>query len=707
MRFRTYITAVLAATALIPFLSLSLFEYANIDKTIEQKDREQEEAVALAGLLIRERVLQISHVAHFAREEFQRLRAQSPTLDADRVETLLKQTVESFPVLSNLHIDERTGEKAHVLAFYPERHDHNTHQRGEDHSLRWHARIAPMRPSGPVYFSPVILSSRGPTSPILTFAITTPEQRYILSGALEVNRLFADLETNFTEQGVELIVLDSEQQIIYPISPERKIVRWNGGLKNRTSTLYEGTSRFITTSALPSVDPSLPNWHIIVAKLDSSRLAIKQSLFLRTSLYSVLILLFTVLIASLVSRPLKRALGKLVQDLDAAHFGKRETEIDEGPNELRQFQHAYRATRESLDDHINQLKHINRELSHLVEQRSQELTAEALLFRQVFDAMDDAVLLLDEKWGVQQVNQSARALLPEHRLKALLVKAQAFYADNPSEHLLFEEQALILECRLIRFTARRATLRQGYCLLVRDITQKANLEQMKADLIGIVAHELKTPITTSKLELENLNNAGVPASVTDAMRHDLDHLERIVSDWLKVVKIDGGSFAVDPTFTQLTPILKRAIRQVRTKYTFAITLHIPEEAECIWADPHALLELFVNLITNACRYARPHTEPTITIRAHLVGEQLTINVLDRGLGIEPHERERIFDRFYQIHRGTRRINGGTGLGLVISRAICRAHQGDIVATEDEGQTCFKITLPQPRSFSNALSGETP
>lgn len=90
-----------------------------------------------------------------------------------------------------------------------------------------------MRPSGPVYFSPVILSSRGPTSPILTFAITTPEQRYILSGALEVNRLFADLETNFTEQGVELIVLDSEQQIIYPISPERKIVRWNGGLKIR------------------------------------------------------------------------------------------------------------------------------------------------------------------------------------------------------------------------------------------------------------------------------------------------------------------------------------------------------------------------------------------------------------------------------------------------------------------------------------------
>ena len=177
-------------------------------------------------------------------------------------------------------------------------------------------------------------------------------------------------------------------------------------------------------------------------------------------------------------------------------------------------------------------------------------------------------------------------------------------------------------------------------------------------------------------------------------------MNRLVKDWLAVAKIDSGSYAVHPEPTIVPPLLNKAIRIVRSKYDFAATLDITEDTECLWLDPQAFLELMVNLLTNACRYSKPHEKPTIKVQFSRQPDRVTIKIYDHGIGIAPQDRERIFERFYQVDHSTRRQVGGTGLGLVICRAIVQAHGGTIVATEEGGQTCFVITLAQPLDFAS-------
>lgn len=133
---------------------------------------------------------------------------------------------------------------------------------------------------------------------------------------------------------------------------------------------------------------------------------------------------------------------------------------------------------------------------------------------------------------------------------------------------------------------------------------------------------------------------------------------------------------------------------MRSRHEFRFDYDIAEEAECIRVDPSAFVELLVNLFTNACRHARPGEEPRIEFRAR-VDEMLVVDVCDSGTGFPEGEAEKLFDRFYQVEQGNKRRTGGTGLGLVICRAICRAHGGRIEALRLEGRTVFRITLPMP------------
>lgn len=91
-------------------------------------------------------------------------------------------------------------------------------------------------------------------------------------------------------------------------------------------------------------------------------------------------------------------------------------------------------------------------------------------------------------------------------------------------------------------------------------------------------------------------------------------------------------------------------------------------------------------------------KPDVSLEVAAEGPWAVIRVKDRGIGFDPSLSERIFDRFYQVTGGRKRRTGGTGLGLVICRAICEAHGGSITAACAEGVTCFTIHLPLSRSI---------
>lgn len=694
MHFRTHITLILTATVLVPFLALSFVESQQIDKTIRQADADQQQETQLVQQMVQERLLQVIQMARLVRNTVDT--GLSPYSEAS-LSQLLKETVTSFPVLKNLHIDDVKGEsQAKVLAFYPLPESINVI--GHDHSHRWHAHVPAEQARADIVFSPVIQSSVGVPQPLVTFVLRGKNHDFLLSGALALSTLFDDLALSLKSKDLTLFVVDQTGQQIYPSIP---MTNGHHGNANEPppERLHQGKTFFLTQTLLQDRHQALPSWRIIVAKPQQQRIAEREALMLRTFLYGLILIALTLAAAWWVSLPLKRALASLTQDLESDVFDNPATTITDGPVELITFQTSLRQVRRELREH-------NRHLSALVEERSLELASQEWLFFEVFNEMEDGVFLLSTNWDVVQANRSATRLFPPVTQSLFLKAAQEHFSvsQNATDKMIYttceSSQERIFEARCFPFSSHRTSLRKGLCLLVRDITREEQLDRLKADLVGIVAHELKTPITTCQLQLEQAKASFHDPLAFQAMQEDLAHLNRLVKDWLAVAKIDSGSYAVYPEPTIMPPLLNKAIRLVRSKYDFAVTLDITEETECLWLDPQAFLELMVNLLTNACRYSKPHEKPTIKVQSTRQPDGVTIKIYDHGIGIAPQDRERIFERFYQVDHSTQRQVGGTGLGLVICRAIVQAHGGTIVATEEEGQTCFVITLPQPVNFSS-------
>ena len=662
MRFRSYIALALTATAIVPFLAWSVLQRGDVDRRILESDAEQSRAAHEAARLVEERLETLAQLARYAARSVGEATRTEPTpASSEKLERLLRDVVEGFPTLDNLHVDRIEADDARVAAFYPPHDPDGRALVGTDHSTRWHV-AAKRRGLEGVAFSPVLKSSQNREAPpILTFAADVPgSPELLLSGAVELDALLREIESTLSSRGLLLTVLTPERQIVWPASSAPHVRTWPEMPADRSLIGLGSAQRFVTVARLPD---AVSGWSIVVSKPESLRSAERRRIERRTALLASAVLLLTLFAGWAAGRPLRRAFRQLEEDLDAQGFGTERTTIRRGPDELRRVQRVYREVRRALDAR-------NAELSATAEQRARELEAEELLFRSVFDGIALPFLLLDADWSPHLRNRAATSLT-DRVVELLVAKARAHWtspetADTTTVDVRVEDGRLeTFALHVFPFSARRSTLAAGYALLVESVTDREALKRMKDDLLGIVAHELKTPVTACRLQVERLESMLGPHEGLRALDRDLDHLRHIVHDWLSVARIDGGTFTVYPSVVQLGPILRKARRLVRARYDFDFSVSVDEEAECIFADASALTDVFVNLFTNACRYARPDEKPVVEVAARREANCIVIDVCDRGIGIAPEDLERIFDRFYQVSQGTRRRTGGTGLGTSI------------------------------------------
>lgn len=696
MRFRSYIALALTATAIVPFFAWSVLQRGDVDRRILESDAEQSRAAHEAARLVEERLETLAQLARYAaRSVGEAVRAEpkrSTPVASEKLDLLLRDIVVSFPTLDNLHVDRVETDGARVAAFYPPTASDGRALLGTDHSTRWHVAAKRRGLGGSVAFSPVLKSSQNRKAPpILTFAADVPgSPDLLLSGAVELDALLREIESTLSSRGLLLTVLTPERQIVWPPSSATHVRTWPEVPDDRSLIGLGSARRFVTVAHLPD---SVSGWIIVVSKPESLRSAERRRIERRTALLASAVLLLTLVAGWAAGRPLRRAFRQLEEDLDTQGFGTDRTTIRHGPDELRRVQRVYREVRRALDAR-------NAELSATAEQRARELEAEELLFRSVFDGIALPFLLLDADWTPHLRNRAATSLT-DRVVERLVDKARAHWttpeaADTTTVDVRNDDGRLeTFALHVFPFSARRSTLAAGYALLVESVTDREALKRMKDDLLGIVAHELKTPVTACRLQVERLESTLGPHEGLRALDRDLDHLRHIVHDWLSVARIDGGTFAVYPSVVQLDPILRKARRLVRARYDFGFSVSIDEEAECIFADASALTDVFVNLFMNACRYAKPDEKPVVEVTARREKNDIVIDVCDRGIGIASEDLERIFDRFYQVSQGTRRRTGGTGLGLVICRAVCTAHGGTLEASCAGGVTRFTLRLPQP------------
>ena len=243
----------------------------------------------------------------------------------------------------------------------------------------------------------------------------------------------------------------------------------------------------------------------------------------------------------------------------------------------------------------------------------------------------------------------------------------------------------------------------GVLVTATDETKALQIEKIQSDFLADISHEIKTPLAAIMGAAEILNqnvrklNAKETKEFQAIIATESVRLQKLIHELTDLSKIGTQGFQtlIKTTFslkTLIEEVMKSFQQELQIK-NLSIALNIAKE-EVIFADYDKFFSIFSNLVSNAIRYTE---KGNITIGSQVQNQVLIIEVTDTGLGIEPQNLERIFDRFYRTETARTRNRGGTGLGLAITRAIIQAHQGTIHVTSELNKgTTFIITLPQPR-----------
>lgn len=217
----------------------------------------------------------------------------------------------------------------------------------------------------------------------------------------------------------------------------------------------------------------------------------------------------------------------------------------------------------------------------------------------------------------------------------------------------------------------------------------------KDEFLAMLGHELRNPLAPISTALELMRRRGEWSPEHDIMRRQVEHMMRLVDDLLDVARIAGGKLVLDPECVALRDVVDRALESVHPLIERgAHSLHVDVPLDlCVKGDPQRLAQVFSNLLANAAKYSDDGTPVAITARRR--GDVVAIQVLDRGIGIDPAKLESIFELFEQQAHGIDRAQGGLGLGLAIVRNLVQLHGGSVRAeNRDDGPgSRFTVELP--------------
>jgi len=247
--------------------------------------------------------------------------------------------------------------------------------------------------------------------------------------------------------------------------------------------------------------------------------------------------------------------------------------------------------------------------------------------------------------------------------------------------------------------------RNASVCVLRDVTERRRLEQLKSEFVSTVSHELRTPLTSIRASL-GLIAGGVAGEVSPEVRELLDiaynnseRLVLLVNDILDMEKIESGRLEFRRERLPARRILEQAVEANRAYGAqfgvgFALTPPVGPDADAaVYADAGRIQQVLANLLSNAAKFSP--RDGMVEVSLAIDAGNITFHVRDHGKGIPAEFRDRIFQRFAQADSSDVRQKGGTGLGLSISKAIVE-HHGGVIGFEDAegGGTLFCFTLPR-------------
>lgn len=240
-----------------------------------------------------------------------------------------------------------------------------------------------------------------------------------------------------------------------------------------------------------------------------------------------------------------------------------------------------------------------------------------------------------------------------------------------------------------------------FMAVIRDISDRREIEQMKGEFVATVSHELRTPLTSiaGSLGLISGGAAGeIPskaARLVEIAHSNAARLVRLINDILDVEKIEAGRMQFDVRPLPLGPLLEAAEHQTAgfaSEYGVPVLVGPVAPGAAVLADEDRLMQVVTNLLSNAIKFSR--RGEAVTVRVTPLDRRYRISVIDRGEGIPEAFHSRIFGKFAQADASDSRKKGGTGLGLSIVREIVVRLGGSVSFESIEGAgSIFHVDLP--------------
>ncbi|MEK7630602.1 MAG: HAMP domain-containing sensor histidine kinase [Patescibacteria group bacterium] len=243
---------------------------------------------------------------------------------------------------------------------------------------------------------------------------------------------------------------------------------------------------------------------------------------------------------------------------------------------------------------------------------------------------------------------------------------------------------------LILLLARHARI-VDYTVLYRRLKE---LDQMKDDFISIASHELRTPVTALRWQIDLFTDPNNNGAVTkESLQTSIDQLNRLIEDILDVSRIEQGRTKFEIHENEITTLIEQTVTSLGAsakQKNLTLTYDKPEKIRAM-VDPDRFRQVITNIVGNSIKYT---LAGSVIVTVAQEGSKVVIRVRDTGIGISADEQQNLFQKFYRVKSAETRSVGGTGLGLWITKQIVETMDGRIALESMKGVgSTFIVSFP--------------
>lgn len=350
-------------------------------------------------------------------------------------------------------------------------------------------------------------------------------------------------------------------------------------------------------------------------------------------------------------------------------------------------------------------------------QRLEEKTREVELLNKNYNELSHRIqrIITSFPLGLIVVNKNQRVEAVNQRARTIFEYSSEELAQQPVQFIFPETTALEVSAQPVRVAGKRKSGEifateicvnmletQGeerYFVNVQDVTERQRLEQLRHDLIAMVSHDIRGPLTAVRVVLDMvatgmygvLNPRGVNI-ITNA-QSSIDYLIALVKNLLDAEKTESGTIEIIPAETTVGAIVNKAVITADgAKDRPSVTIETDITNDVIVADEDRIVQVLINLISNAIKYSPD--DSVVKVVAGLEGLSVKFQVIDSGPGVPKEMHHLVFERYRQLEQNKSIKRKGFGLGLAICKALVEKHGGKIWVESEPGKgSKFCFTIP--------------